>query len=305
MREVMNLTTGFNKFLRHCERQGLSLHTCRAYSSDLNEFQKWFFGADRTKMDKASIEHWISDMRERGLGPATIKRRLACLKVACRWLEEEDLFHENPFHHFRTKIRIPRTLPKALNRSELTAIFRQAAKEANGSKELSKHTILLSVEMLFATGIRVSELCGIRLTDLDLENGSIRIHGKGNRERLVYLVDPGVQTLVESYLLSRNGSANCGEALLLTSRGTPATPDFIRRNLHILVQNSKVKRKVTPHMLRHSAATHLLEAGVDIRFVQRLLGHASISTTEIYTHVSDVSLHALLTEKNPRGTLNT
>jgi site-specific recombinase XerD len=300
----MNLTTGFYKFLQHCERQGLSQHTCRAYSSDLNEFQKWFIGAAKTKLDKVSVDHWISDMRESSLGPATIKRRLACLKVACRWLEEENLLPENPFNNFRTKIRIPRTLPKALNRSELAAIFRQAAKEATGSKEFSKHTILLAVEMLFATGIRVSELCGIRLTDLDLENGSIRIHGKGNRERLVYLVDPGVQTLLKRYLLSRNGSPKGGDTLLLTSRGTPASPDFIRRNLHVLVDNAKVKRKVTPHMLRHSAATHLLEAGVDIRFVQRLLGHASISTTEIYTHVSDVSLHTLLTEKNPRGTLD-
>lgn len=296
----MNLTTGFSKFLKHCERQGLSRHTCRAYSTDLKNFQKWLVSADVATMDKTAVALWISHMRERGLGPATIRRRLACLKVACRWLEEEELLPDNPFHRFRTRIRLPRTLPKALNRSELEAIFRQAAKEANKSEGLVQLTIWLAVEMLFATGIRVSELCGITLGDLDLKGGVIRIHGKGNRERMVYLVDPGVRRLLKRYLRGRNGSPKGGDSLLLTSRGTPATPDFIRRALHNLVGKTRIGKRVTPHMLRHSAATQLLEAGVDIRFVQRLLGHSSISTTEIYTHVSDVSLHTLLTERNPR-----
>ena len=300
----MNLTTGFSKFLKHCKRQGLSSHTCRAYSTDLNDFQKWFLRANETDMDKTAVALWISHMRERGLGPATIRRRLACLKVACRWLEEESLLLENPFQHFRTKIRLPRTLPKALNRSELAAIFRQAAAEANESTGMHRLTIWLAVEMLFATGIRVSELCGIRLADLNLEEGVIRIHGKGNRERMVHLVDPGVKKLLERYLRGHNGSSKGGDNLLLNSRGARATPDFIRRNLHALVSKTRINKRVTPHMLRHSAATQLLEAGVDIRFVQRLLGHSSISTTEIYTHVSDVSLHALLVEKNPRSCLD-
>ena len=300
----MNLTTAFDNFLKHCERQGLSHHTCRAYSSDLNDFQKWFHGAEKAKMDKVAIGLWISDMRKRGLGPATIRRRVACLKVTCRWLAEEGLLPTNPFHHLRTRIRIPKTLPKALNHSELEALLRQASREADDALGLSKLTIWLAVEMLFATGIRVSELCGIRLKDLDLENGTIRIHGKGNRERFVYLVDSGVQALLRRYLRDRNGSSGGEDNLLLTSRGTPATPDFIRRNLHTLVGKTRINKRITPHMLRHSAATHLLVAGVDIRFVQRLLGHSSISTTEIYTHVSDVSLHALLVERNPRSSLN-
>jgi len=300
----MNLTTAFNNFLKNCERQGLSSHTCRSYSSDLNDFQKWFLASEKAKMDKAAISLWISDMRERGLGPATIRRRVACLKVTCRWLTEEGLLSTNPFHHLRTRIRIPKTLPKALNHSELEALLRQASLEADGAHGLSKLTIWLAVEMLFATGIRVSELCGIRLKDLDLENGTIRIHGKGNRERLVYLVDSGVQALLRRYLKEDRELLPNSDALLLTSRGTPGTPDFIRRNLHALVDRTRIDKRVTPHMLRHSAATHLLEAGIDIRFVQRLLGHSSISTTEIYTHVSDVSLHALLAERNPRGSLN-
>ena len=157
----MNLTTAFDNFLKHCERQGLSHHTCRAYSSDLNDFQKWFHGAEKAKMDKVAIGLWISDMRKRGLGPATIRRRVACLKVTCRWLAEEGLLPTNPFHHLRTRIRIPKTLPKALNHSELEALLRQASREADDALGLSKLTIWLAVEMLFATGIRVSELCGI------------------------------------------------------------------------------------------------------------------------------------------------
>lgn len=300
----MNIAPRFTQFLQHCERQGLSRHTCRAYSSDLKDFQKWSLGAGMPDLDKTAIGHWISDMRERGLGPATIRRRVACLKVTCRWLEEEGLLPANPFHHLRTRIRLPKTLPKALNRSELEALLRQARKEADEALGLSKQTNWLAVELLFATGIRVSELCGIRLRDLDLENDAIRIHGKGNRERLVYLVDHGAQALLRRYLRERKSLLPDSEAVLLTGRRTPATPDFIRRNLHALVARAGISRRVTPHMLRHSAATHLLEAGVDIRFVQRLLGHSSISTTEIYTHVSDVSLHALLAERNPRRSLD-
>ena len=300
----MNAASGFAKFLQHCERQGLSRHTRRAYSGDLKDFQAWSLGAGKPKLDKTAIDLWISDMWERGMGPATIRRRIACLKVACRWLEEEGLLPANPFHRLRTRIRLPKNLPKALNRSELAAIFRQAANEAKESKGLSRLAMWLAVEMLFATGIRVSELCGIRLRDLDLDGGIIRIHGKGNRERLVYLVDSGVQALLKRYLKEHRGLLPDSDALLLTSRTTPATPDFVRRNLHALVGRAGINKRVTPHMLRHSAATHLLEAGVDIRFVQRLLGHSSISTTEIYTHVSDVSLHALLAERNPRRGLD-
>lgn len=300
----MKLAEAFSEFRTNCQRQGLSQHTCRAYQCDLNDFEKWLKRTKPRVIDKDAIGVWISALQARKLAPATIKRKVACLKVAFNWLEAQGSIVENPFHGFRIVIRVPRTLPRALSRSELQIVFKQASLDAKESAYFAKTTLWLALEILFATGVRVSELCGIGLGDLDLEGGVILVHGKGNRERQVYLVDANARSLMKKYLIKRDMFPSKTEKLLLTSRGTPATPDFIRRNLHQLVKKIGFDKRITPHMLRHSAATHLLEAGVDIRFVQKLLGHSSISTTEIYTHVSDVSLYASLKRANPRRRLN-
>ena len=296
----MNLTIGFSEFLKHCRRQGLSSHTLRAYRTDLNDFSRWARRSGTEHFDKAAVEAWITDMRDRRLAPTTIKRRLACLRVACGWLQDEGLLPENPLLNLKTTIRLPKSLPKSLSRSELAQIFSQAETEAKESNDLGRQTLWLALEIMFATGMRVGELCDLRLADIDLENGVLRVHGKGNRERVVYVVNAKVMAQMRRYVSGRNGDARRSDHLLRTGRDCSATPDFIRRCLHELVAHAGIDRRVTPHMLRHSAATHLLEAGVDIRYVQRLLGHSSISTTEIYTHVSDVSLWEMLMKADPR-----
>ena len=297
----MNQSKSFSEFLKHCRRSGLSDHTCRAYQGDLKDFITFMDGSEIADLtDKAAIAAWITDMRHRDLAPATIKRRIACLKVAFRWLEDEGWLESNPFHRFKSTIRLPRALPRDLNKSELRALLNEASQAAKGTTNVSKLTLWLALELMYCTGVRVGELCSIRLKDLDVENGIIRVNGKGNRERLVFLVDSNVRSLLEAYLGYRQEPSPVTNNLLVTSRGTSAKPDFIRRNLHRLVDNLDLERRVTPHMLRHTAATHLLEAGVDIRLVQRLLGHSSISTTERYTHVTDTSLQASLMRANPR-----
>lgn len=300
----MNHSDAFSDFLNHCQRRGLSEHTYRAYLCDLSDFEKWIIRAEITNVDKIALRNWISNMQAQKLAPTTIKRRVACLRAAFRWLEEEGWIENNPFHKFNATIRIPKALPKSLSRSEMRAIFKHAASEANEGKSISKLTLWLALEILFSTGIRIAELCDIRLCDVDLETGIILIHGKGNRERLVYLVDSNVRNLMKKYLKRRLEASLQTEKLFITGRYTPVKPDFIRRNLHQLVRRAKINKRVTPHMIRHSTATHLLEAGVDIRYVQKLLGHSSISTTEIYTHVSNTSLHATLKKANPRGLIN-
>lgn len=300
----MNHSDAFKDFLNHCQRRGLSKHTYRAYLSDLSDFEKWLIRKEITKVDKLALRHWMSDMQAQKLAPATIKRRVACLKATFRWLEEEGWIENNPFHKFHAGIRIPKTLPKSLSRSEMRAIFKHAGSEAHKGKSISKLTLWLALEILFSTGIRIAELCAIRLCDVDLETGIILIHGKGNRERLVFLVDSNVRNLLNKFLKRRLRTSLQTEKLFITGRHTPVKPDFIRRNLHQLVRRAKINKRVTPHMIRHSTATHLLEAGVDIRYVQKLLGHSSISTTEIYTHVSNTSLHATLKKANPRRFIN-
>ena len=291
----------FNEFLNSCRSKGLSEHTYRAYSTDLNSFKNWVnrqTGLDWS--DKSIATNWIAEMWKQELAPATIKRRLTCLKLTFNWLEEEQLIEFNPFRMVKTKIKMPRTLPRDLKKSELQALLTQAKEETRESNSITKSTILLALEIMFATGVRVGELCLITIDDLNVEEGVIRIHGKGNRERVVFLVDDGVRALLDNYLQKRKKYKIQTKNLLITRKGTPAYPDYIRRNIHRLTNSTNIKRRITPHMLRHSAATYLLEAGVDIRLLQRLLGHSSISTTERYTHISDNNLKQSIARANPR-----
>ena len=298
----MNMAKYFSKFLEHCRRQGLSQHTYRAYKGDLTYFMKWKTQTNSTEtVTKETIAAWISHMWDRKLAPATIKRRLACLKKAYSWMEEEGAVESNPFYKLNCPIRLPYYLPKDLKRSELSILLHQISAEVQESQDIRKKTLWMALEIMFATGIRVGELCSIRLNDLDLDNGIIRIYGKGSRERVVFLVDDQVISSLDKYLQDRQKTAPQTDNLLVTNKGAPARPDYIRQNLHQLVGRTTLTKRITPHMFRHSTATHLLEAGVDIRYVQRLLGHSSISTTERYTHVSDNSLLETLIKANHRG----
>ena len=300
----MFLNTITIEFLDHCRTKDLSDHTLRAYRQDLNDFQKW---SAREKpinwFSKETIIAWMADMRERNLAPASIKRRIACLKVICRWLEDEERISDSPFHRLRATVRLPRRLPRNLSQDELMSLF--GARDVLGGKEpeFRAATLSLALEILFTTGIRVGELCSIQLNDLDLNDGVITIQGKGNRERRVFLVDAEIKELVRAYIKRRTETLPRTDTLLVTRRGTPVTPDHIRKSLHRHIEGLGFSRKITPHMLRHTAATQLLENGVDIRFVQKLLGHASISTTEIYTHVSDAKLRDVIRTANPRRLL--
>jgi integrase/recombinase XerD len=150
--------------------------------------------------------------------------------------------------------------------------------------------IALAILLLFTTGMRVAELCALRVSDIDLDRRTLRIRGKGDRERQVFLVSTDVVAELRAYLREHKLGGAPHSALLVTATGGGVSTDRVRAGLRRIAEVAGLARRITPHMLRHSAATSLLEAGVDIRFVQRLLGHRSISTTEIYTHVSDESL---------------
>ena len=295
----------FQCFIAFCRRHGHSHHTIRAYEGDLNDFQKWLSSRPSQRLDGTVLEGWLREMRSRKYAPVTIKRKFATLKITFNWIEEHKNITENPFHSFKLKIKLPQKLPMALGRTELAALFRQAEQDAQNGAKLSKKTMWLALELLFATGVRVGELCGITLQDIDNNGEIIRVFGKGSRERQVFIVDNNTLLLINNYIEFHPLYSNGTNTLLLTNRGSAATPDFIRRNLHNLAKRAQIKRRVTPHMLRHSSATQLLERGVDIRYVQRLLGHSSISTTELYTLVSDSSLKSCLKNANPRARLNT
>jgi len=294
----MELNEVSDQFVEHCRVRNLSEHTFRAYRQDLNDFQNWVDRLDiQNPLSKEAITAWMMDMRERGQAPASIKRRIACVKVLCRWLEDEERLDENPFHKLRASVRLPRRLPRHLKQDELKALFGDRQHCPSSFKEM---TLFLALELLLTTGIRVSELCTIKIQDIDLAAGNIFIKGKGNRERRVFLVDEMIKDQISSYIEERKIQGPLTDVLLISAHGSAGTPDYVRRIIHKHVEKLGLQRRITPHMLRHSAATQLLEHGVDIRHVQKLLGHSSISTTEIYTHVSDASLQEAIRFANPR-----
>ena len=297
----MKLKTITDDFLANCQAKGLSPHTIRAYRQDIRDLSNWMARENlEPPFTKDIVLHWIEDMRARDLAPASLKRRLACLRVLCRWLEGESRVSENPFHRLRTPIRLPKRLPRNLSVGELKTLFGRGEPGHRICPDFRQKTLGLALDLLFCTGVRIGELCGIRLQDIDLASGVIAIRGKGNRERRVFLVDERIKGLVSDYMARREAIAPTTNVLLATPHATAATPDYIRKTLHGYTETLSMPRRITPHMLRHTAATQLLDAGVDIRFVQKLLGHASISTTEIYTHVSDQSLQNAIRTANPR-----
>ncbi len=292
----MTLTEARKRFLRHCgSAVNLSPHTMRAYCSDLDDSQR-FFGV-RMRLDALEREHlrqYIHYMREkRQFKETTIKRRLASLKLLFKWAEQEEFVGVNPFDSLNERIRLPKRLPRALDRADQAALRRALvnAPRTDGFIEVRDKA---AVQLLLDTGIRVGELVAIELGDLSLASGCILIHGKGNRQRLVYLSQRSLLRKIEQYLTWRSAlPTRSGKLFVAADGGAIATP-AVRSGLRQIALAAGISRHVTPHMLRHTCATQWLEGGLDIRYVQKLLGHHSISTTEIYTHVSDQGLREAL-----------
>jgi integrase/recombinase XerC len=283
-------------FIRHCQSiRKLSPHTIRAYELDLSRFSG-FFGkrAAVAACDKTIIHNYVRHLFDVcTLKESSVKRHLATLRSLFRWLEEDGDGIEDPFRGARIRIRMPKRLPRVIARADLRRLLLHERPPL-----FADLTAYVATELLFATGMRVSELAGLLDAAVDIDDGTITIIGKGNRQRRVFLPDD-LKSLVRDYRTARDRCASA-DTFLVNSRGEAASAQMIRRLVRIHGERSEVRDRVTPHMFRHSVATYLLEEGVDIRYVQRLLGHRSISTTEIYTHVADSALKVRITEKHPR-----
>lgn len=295
----MDLIAASAEFLRHCRSgRDLSQNTLKAYAQDLGEIRRYCTdaqGAPPTTVSAlTAYAEWLSGARR--LAPATVKRRLACLRAFFAWAERRGDIEASPFRTAEVRVRLPKRLPRCLTASELRRLF--------AAREGAPAAISLAVLILFTTGIRVGELTTVTIGDIDLDRRTIRIRGKGNRERQVFLSTPEVVAELRSFIEKKHLSAASPTTPLLRSRnGSRLSTERIRRDLRRLAEAAGLLRRITPHMLRHTAATSLLEAGIDIRFVQRLLGHRSISTTELYTHVSDESLKQAVLSANTLGRL--
>ena len=293
--------------MAHCRvAKSLSAHTLRAYEGDLGLFIK-DVGADAVPeaINRDRLWQHIRWLREvRHLAEASVKRRLATLRIFFRWLEAEGAVPLSVFHRLGLAVRLPKRLPRALDGSDLRRLL-DAVDPLGSRPDSSDHDALLirtAVVVLFATGIRISELVSIPLANVSISEASILVRGKGNRERRVYLSSGQAAKVLEDYTEQRK-SIPGGDWLLVRKNGLRITTQYIRGRLRAVAEAAGISRRVTPHMLRHSAATQLLEAGVDIRVVQRLLGHSSIATTQIYTQVTDSVLRTKLDDANTLGRL--
>ena len=284
-------------FIRHCQSiRKLSPHTTRAYELDLAGFIQ-FFGkrAAVASCDKTVIHNYVRHLFDvRTLKESSVKRHLATLRSMFRWLEEDGQVSEDPFRGARIRIRMPKRLPRVIARADLRRLLLHEQPPS-----FADLTAYVATELLFATGMRVSELASLLDAAVDVDDGTITIIGKGNRQRRVFVPDD-IKSLLRDYRTARDRAPSTADTFLVNSRGDAASPQMIRRLVRLHGERSEVRDRVTPHMFRHSVATYLLEEGVDIRYVQRLLGHRSISTTEMYTQVADSALKVRINEKHPR-----
>nr|VFJ54731.1 MAG: integrase/recombinase XerD [Candidatus Kentron sp. DK] len=315
----MHLEQACEEFLSHCRHvKNLSGHTIQAYQIDLDELTR-FVGQESElhKLDRNSLRRYMQFLfEERALKETSVKRRMACAKAMFRWMEREEIIDDNPFHRFTATIKMPARLPRSLSMGDLRRLLNAPVKSLGFGKraQLTKEALLATVEnrhrfswfitlicldSLFATGIRVGELTAIEVQDMDIREGTIRIHGKGDRERMVFLPDQNLRNLLGIYLKARRAVLPSTERLIVTPQGRAADTQYVRTLVRKAGEAAGIGQRITPHMLRHSTATHLLNAGVDIRHVQKLLGHQSITTTQIYTQVSTDMLRRVIAKGHP------
>jgi integrase/recombinase XerC len=296
-----------------CATRDLSPHTLLAYASDIAAFER-YAGASSfvNQIDRDRLVAFLEDQRMAGLSSMSIKRRASGLRGFCRWLLLRHLLDADPWVGATVALGRSRKLPRVLPGHELNRLFLylQEAAGIDGAGNFGDHlprpresTTLLAVALMVATGVRVSELVGIRCHDIDLPSRSLKLTGKGRRERHVFLPNEWITSLTQAYINTRNALGVTHPHLLFNLHNAPLSPPAMRSRLAKAAQQAGLNTRLTPHMLRHTAATQLIEAGVDIRYIQRLLGHASLTTTEIYTHVSDRALRQVISDADVLGRL--
>lgn len=303
----MKLINACDQYIHFCKHtKNLSSHSISAYQHDFKCLNK-VLGRNLklSQIDRKKIYNYVNYLFDEGRAESTVKRHIACLKTFFKWLENEEYIKLNPFQKFDLKIRLPKRLPRNMKIDELKAMVKTARRKTNITSGCSKviqsfecekprdikHiNTLLIIELLFSTGVRIGELMSVKIQDIHLASNTIQIQGKGQRERKVFIPDIEVQNLIEKYSLIRSSLHPKHDTFFINSRCTALSTQSARLLIKDNAKNAALLRVITPHMYRHSAATQLLEAGVDIRFVQKLLGHESIETTQIYTHVEDLVL---------------
>ena len=296
-----------SEYIEYCEyRKRLDSKTLKAYKIDLKQFE--IFCTDLSDcFAKSVVDDFITNLHKQ-YKPKTVKRKIASLKAFFHHMEYKELLNENPFTkldiRFREAKLLPKTIPFHTIQTFLSTLYAQ--KELAESEYQLRCYIrdIAVIELLFATGMRISELCSLKPSDIDFESNSILIYGKGAKERIIQL---GNQEVISALILYQETFKKdievCGY-FFVNRLQHKLSDQSVRFMINHYAELSGISQHITPHMFRHSFATLLLEQDVDIRYIQTMLGHSSISTTEIYTHVSSTKQKDILVNKHPRNQMS-
>jgi integrase/recombinase XerD len=293
----VTLDAAIDGFLAHLAvERGLSPATVAAYGRDLAKLAERRGARDVGELDARALRSHVEALARRGLAAATRARALSALAQLFAWLRAERVLTSDPLAELDRPKR-GRRVPKVLSAEEVRALVHAPDESDVGLRDRA------ILELLYAAGLRITELVTLRLADLQLRARSCVVEGKGRRQRLALLGEPAAHAL-ERYLAEvRPRWLRAGDVpeVFLSARGTRVTRQAVWYRVRAYGRQLGIAHKLTPHVLRHSFATHLLEGGADLRIVQEMLGHADIGTTEIYTHVSRKRLHELVNQRHPRG----
>ena len=285
--------------------RGVSQNTWDGYSADIAQFATFVWGdgarapfAWSTASD-AAARAFLASFGSEGARATTLRRKLAALRAFYRFLQREGLAVDNPFSFLRGP-RKAKALPKVLSVSDVELLLAQPAKDYE-AKRIGEHACLRDTavfETLYSTGCRIGELTALRWRDIDFGRGTAIVTGKGSKDRLV-VIGPRAREALSR--LREHSAGGDGDFVFLSDRGAPASSRFVERRMKTYLAEAGLSQDLTPHKLRHSFATHLLDAGADLRSVQEMLGHSSLSTTQVYTHVSVERLKDAYFSSHPRA----
>ena len=301
---MFDLSLQITDFLNNCKnRRALNANTLKAYSTDLQQFSQHVNGL----YEKSSICDYLVFLHNK-FKPKTVKRKIATLKAFTHYLLIEDIIEKNPFDKIETTFREPIILPKTIPLNIIDSILKVAYSELETATTNYKYKATLRgitvLELLFATGARVSEICCLTPSNIDLSNHTIKIYGKGAKERIIQIENTDVLNTMKSYTMAHKKEISESGFFLVNKMHHRLTEQSVRAIINKYVTISGCDLHITPHMFRHSFATLLLEEDVDIRYIQKLLGHSSITTTQIYTHVAMAKQKEILITKHPRNKIN-
>lgn len=301
---MTHLQTHIDSYLEYCRYQRrLDGKTLKAYQTDLTQFSRQIPPVDAPNITPEILENFIAGLHQT-YKPRTAKRKIASLKAFFHYLEYREQIEKNPFSKLRIKFREPSTLPKTIPLSTVETFLRVIYRQRrNGKTDHQRKSALRDVaviEMLFATGIRISELCSLNIGDVNTEEGIILINGKGSKERRIQIGNSDIIQLLNEYKTHFLPEIRQCQHFFVSMAGEALTDQAVRRMINKYTALAAIELHITPHMFRHTFATCLLEADVDIRYIQEILGHSSIHITELYTHVAMSKQRDILATKHPR-----